>query len=768
MRNVVVLSLCFLLAFQTFSEARDYFLYTDENISYLKQQIKTDPQIKQLWELNFKEAKELLNKKRHGAKDCKLLGLVYRMTGEEKYAKAIKDILIDYVSRETWESKQLLSRTPSWQGGLKTSHTSFYIAIGYDCIYEYLSEDERQQIAIDFVRVGIDPAREDWLLPSSSFHTFDTMGHNWWSACVYMAGISALAVRDEIPNATMWVREIAATASEWVNFAGSVLQNKPPTFDQDGGFYESVNYANYGVSQYLLFRYALQEVWPEEPQVELPVLDKIGDFFIDVCYYVEDGPTLSLPFGDTGIQITGQETVSLLWKLGYQKERYAWYLKKVTERGNNQKLPKLEEPEDLALLPDLPKLPADYVPDLPTSHLYEDMGWATMRDSWKDNASLLAVKSGFTWNHAHADAGSFVIFHKGEYIISESGKSSYGNPLYTKYYCQSEAHNVVLFNGKGQNRRDPYYGVVNPGSLHNLIEGKDLKYVMANATGPYSHILDRNYRHFIWIGDVILVIDDLLAHDSGKFEQLIHYNGKSRRDGKDLSIKNGESEVLVRPLFPQTFPVGGLPHDFPEQMRLEERLGYKDHHPEERQPYWSISPAEETQRTKFITAIILKNDENQDNLPEIKRFEGKDFIGVSISHRGETSEIYLNLKADGRLKHRNSVNKMNAWHTDAYLTVLKFDAEADKSNPNNLKEVFVGHGSYLRHGDQVLMHALSKYTALVENFKSAPEIKLQGQNEVTFRLRARQPQTEVMLNEQMLPASWDQGLEMLKIQIAKQ
>ncbi|MDF9799334.1 hypothetical protein OKW21_004597 [Catalinimonas alkaloidigena] len=763
MKKAIVLSLCFMVAFQTLAEARDYFLYTDENITYLKNQINTDPQIKRLWDKNYKEARELLKKERLGANDCKLLGLVYRMTDETKYAEAIKKILQDYVSRETWESEQLLSRTPSWQGGLKTSHTSFYIAIGYDCIYDYLSAEERQQIAAEFVRVGIDPAREDWLLPASSFHTFDTMGHNWWSACVYMAGISALAVREEIPEATEWVREIAATASEWVNFAGSVLQNKPPTFDQDGGFYESVNYANYGVSQYLLFRYALQEVWPEEPQLELPVLDKIGDFFIDVCYYVKDGSVLSLPFGDTGILISGQETVNLLWKLGYQKERYAWYLKKVSQRDGNQKLPKLDSPEDLALLPDLPALPADYVPDMPTSHLYEDMGWASLRNSWEDNASLLAIKSGFTWNHAHADAGSFVIFHKGKYIITESGKSSYGNPLYTEYYCQSEAHNVVLFKGQGQNRRDPYYGVVNSGSLHNLLEGQNFKYVMANASGPYAHILARNYRHFIWVGDVILVIDDLLAHESGKFEHLIHYNGESERNGRDLSIKDGESEVLVRPLFPETFPVGGLPHDFPEQIRLEEKLGYKDHHPEERQPYWSISPAEETQRTKFITAILLKTDDNQDQLPEIERFQGDNFIGVSITQDNETTELYFNLKADGRLKHRNSVNDMNGWETDAYLTVLKFDEGADKSNPDHLKEVFIGHGSYLRRDSQVLMHALSKYTALVEDINGKAEVIFQGQDEATFRLRSIQPVSDVKLNNRVVPGVYDEDSQMVKL-----
>ena len=34
-----------------------------------------------------------------------------------------------------------------------------------------------------------------------------------------------------------------------------------------------------------------------------------------------------------------------------------------------------------------------------------------MRDSWKDDSTLVAVKSGS--GIAHADAGSFIVFHSG-------------------------------------------------------------------------------------------------------------------------------------------------------------------------------------------------------------------------------------------------------------------------------------------------------------------------------------------------------------------
>lgn len=138
---------------------------------------------------------------------------------------------------------------------------------------------------------------------------------------------------------------------------------------------------------------------------------------------------------------------------------------------------------------------------------------------------MLAVKSGFTWNHAHADAGSFILYHDGMPLLIDSGACSYGKPEYMRYYCQSQAHNVVLFNGMGQPSDDLYRGVQQPGSLHHLLTLGDWKYVYADATGPMSRHFARNYRHFLWLGPVILIYDDVRSHEAGTFQWLLHYGG---------------------------------------------------------------------------------------------------------------------------------------------------------------------------------------------------------------------------------------------------
>ena len=110
------------------------------------------------------------------------------------------------------------------------------------------------------------------------------------------------------------------------------------------------------------------------------------------------------------------------------------------------------------MLQQYPEARQPQLTDVPNSCAYPDMGWAMLRSSWENDATLLAVKSGYTWNHAHADAGSFILFKHGVPLITDAGHCAYHRPEYTSYYYrQSKAHNVILFNGAGQPEEDHFH-----------------------------------------------------------------------------------------------------------------------------------------------------------------------------------------------------------------------------------------------------------------------------------------------------------------------
>ena len=392
-----------------------------------------------------------------------------------------------------------------------------------------------------------------------------------------------------------------------------------------------------------------------------------------------------------------------------------------------------------------------------------DMGWAMLRSSWDKNATLLGVKSGYTWNHSHADAGSFILMHRGENLLIDSGKCSYGRPEYDAYYRQSRAHNVVLFNGAAQNPEDTYFGSKFPGTVSHLMDAGDLKYVLADATGPTSQWFIRNYRQFLWLGDVILIIDDLKTFEPGKFEWLLHVDGTAKQRGLDLEVAKGAARVLVRPLFPMPLPDAGYAADFPEKMRLEEKTGLQDRHPDTNVTYYSFVAPEPSRRTKFITAVLLVNETNRASLPQLERLEGTNYIGVRVRQGGTTTDVYLNLLADGRIMHRNANLKVNGWETDAYLTAITFPDGSDMTDPDAASRYFIAQGSYLRREGKVVLDSLSKVFLVAERTTSGLNVLLQGQPVINAHLRsARQPES-LVINKANREALYDAATKMIKI-----
>ncbi len=92
---------------------------------------------------------------------------------------------------------------------------------------------------------------------------------------------------------------------------------------------------------------------------------------------------------------------------------------------------------------------------------------------------------------------------------------------------------------------------------------------MANGTGPMSRWLSRNYRHYLWLDNVIYVIDDLASHEPGQFEWLWHPGGDAKKRGGDLEITSGESSVVLRPLYPEPLAPSNYVHDYPNMLWWE-------------------------------------------------------------------------------------------------------------------------------------------------------------------------------------------------------
>lgn len=720
-------------------------LYPPERIQQAKQRIAHEPKLSKAWKQLKEAADQKLQKK--DLRDADYLALAYLMTGEKKYSDKIKEILLEVIKAETWGSAEMLARTPIWTADLGLAHKAYLSAIAFDAIYNDLSSSERKEIAKGLKRLALDPCLGDWILEPTRIHSLNSMGHNWWTSCACMGGILALSLQNELPEAREGAKVLNEVLPEWFSFAGDVLQQKPKSFDEAGGMYESLNYANFGIQEALQFRLAWKNMNPGEEQPEIPELKKISDYFMQVCY-PRTGILYNLNFGDSHLNVAAESSLMLLYALGFKDNNMLWYMNQV-EQGQHRDGYFINRPMGFLYTPDLRKAPA--LPELKKSQLFADFGWATMRTSWEKDATMLAVKSGHTWNHSHADANSFILFHKGVDIIKDAGNCWYPNPNYRNYFFQSQAHNVVLFNGKGQSREQQYHGSTLRGYLHHLLDAGDIKYILANGTGPLSDQFSRNYRHFLWIDNVIYMIDDLKTHQNGHFEWLWHPGGKAQKKGVDLNITNENSSVVVRPLYPRLLAKSDFVHDYPEDLYWEE-IEAPQEDLKGTETYYSFHLPAEINRVKGVTAIILKDTPDEKELPQMEKREGKDWIGLRIRNKGKVTDIYINQLADGRLMHSNSWIEADGWSTDAYMFAISYE---EGSDPTAAQELFICYGSALRRDTESYYSSLSKLFVIQKNENKQINLWIDGQPKINARFRNEKRPAAVVVNGKGIPIVYE-------------
>jgi hypothetical protein len=111
---------------------------------------------------------------------------------------------------------------------------------------------------------------------------------------------------------------------------------------------------------------------------------------------------MNLNFGDGGLTADTTWPLVWLWAKGNRKPRHLWYRHETITEQHRRESDRTSAMGLVFYPTDAELASSPAAPDLPPSALYRDIGWASLRSSWDRNATLLGVKSGYTWNHSHA------------------------------------------------------------------------------------------------------------------------------------------------------------------------------------------------------------------------------------------------------------------------------------------------------------------------------------------------------------------------------
>ena len=226
-------------------------------------------------------------------------GLLYQILDDEKYAKYVKGMLMEYEA--LYKTLPLHPKTRSYARGklfwqcLNDSNWLVYVSQAYDCIYDYLTEEERNKLETNLFK----PFANHISIDSPQFYQRVHNHSTWGNAAVGMIG---LVMNDEelIDRALYGIKDLKLDTKEkdddggYLNKDGKAgfLANIEEPFSPDGYYNEGPYYQRYAMYPFLIFAEGLQNVKPELKIFEykegvllksinalLNLSDADGDFF---------------------------------------------------------------------------------------------------------------------------------------------------------------------------------------------------------------------------------------------------------------------------------------------------------------------------------------------------------------------------------------------------------------------------------------------------------------------------------------------------------
>jgi len=438
-------------------------LIEDGSWTKIKENRKTNPTLDKILLRVEKESKSILEKK----------PLTYEKKGKRLLSvsrEAVKRIINLIVTYKTSESptaaiqyKQraetellTVAAFPDWNPThfLDVAEMTTAVALGYDWLYEDLSESTRKTLKAAILdkalKQGNDPA-----LPNTSWYKKEM---NWNQVCFSGLAMGALAIANEEP---VEAEKILSQVHQYISFG-----LKP--YAPDGISPEGPSYWAYGTTYQILLNESLKTALGTDWDLwNSPGFKSTGDYLLHVT-----GPTLKYFNYSDGDEDSDVEPAMYKIAAELKKTDLLYFQNQLLEID-------LKDPDSWVnrFFPLVAIWGSDFQTEAEPKVAKNWTGngpqpLAVFRSSWKKNALYLAVKGGSaSLNHAHMDAGSFVLDRDGVRWVVDLGSQE---------YFSLESKNVDLWSRSQNSQRWDVFRI-SPLSHNTLSIGKHLHQVEGSA-----------------------------------------------------------------------------------------------------------------------------------------------------------------------------------------------------------------------------------------------------------------------------------------------
>ncbi len=325
------------------------------------------------------EGKRMLETSRAALRRIFYLSYAYRHTKDSRYAiRAVSEVM-NVCQYEDWNPSHFLD----------VAEMTMAIAIGYDWLYDYFTQEQRNIVVDAIKEKSFEPALD------KKYSWFRNTESNWNPVCNSALIYGAIVFKDELSDLSNELIEQGVKSNEKALNA----------YEPDGCYPEGYGYWSYGTLYEVLIFDILQRYYGED----LDLTSRKG--FLKTPEYIQ---FMSAPSGqcfnysDTYSKVKGE--IALWWFAEVNKDMSLIYdeLRRIEEQNYSY-----SEDWLLPLLPIFASRLNDIESVRPAHNVWHGTGRTPVyvyRSGWdKSSDCYLGIKGGSaSTSHAHMDAGSFI------------------------------------------------------------------------------------------------------------------------------------------------------------------------------------------------------------------------------------------------------------------------------------------------------------------------------------------------------------------------
>lgn len=421
-----------------------------------------------------------------------LLGFLYQVTGEEKYAAAGRDLLLALTE---WDPDGSTEYRYNDEAAMPLL---YFPARAYTWLHGYLTEEERGRVIAMMARRG-----------EQCFNHLHGRNHLWQpyashsNRAWHFLGELAMAFHGDID-----------AAPKWLDFAMTIFYTCYPVWGgEDGGWHEGMAYWASYLERFLYWVYAAKSAFDIDA-FQKPYFDQAGYF----AMYIAPPGAQTAGFADQGFHSNSSRGARLMGVLAGASGNghWKWYADAHDSSSVGGYMGFLYEAQGK---------PVKAIPpnDIPRDRAFHEVGIAALNSTLFDAGENIAVlfKSSpmGSQSHGYNANNSFLLTMGGKPVFIRSGRRDvHGSPHHTKWMWSTRSDNSLLVDGVGQYPHTP----LAKGRITALASSAHYGIVAGEAGGSYKD-LDKWSRRILFVKPDYVVIQDVIeAKEPATFQWLLH------------------------------------------------------------------------------------------------------------------------------------------------------------------------------------------------------------------------------------------------------